>query len=176
MTPNTIAAHVTVKDIVGSLLGSTRIIRYTMNDIKPTTIQNQRDRDRSMSKKETNLTPKETTTAVESRQPETVFLPSTDLYEKDDGWVLEADLPGVTQADLDIEFERGVLTLQAKRHAERAGRLLHREFDPVVYRRRFKIGDLVDAERISARLVNGVLTLDLPKAEAVKPRKIKVNL
>lgn len=129
-----------------------------------------------MSKQETNLTPKETTAVVESGKPETVFLPSTDLYEQDDGWVLEADLPGVTQADLSIEVERGVLTLQAEPRTRRAGTLLHREFDPVVYRRRFKIGDLVDAEKISARLVNGVLTLDLPKAERAKPRKIEVRL
>jgi len=130
-----------------------------------------------MSQKEKNLTTKEETTAVvENRKPVSVLIPSTDLYETEDGWVLEADLPGVTQDDLDIEFERGVLTLQAEARTGRAGTLRHREFSPAVYRRRFRIGDRVDADRISAKLEHGVLTLDLPKAEAVKPRKIEVSL
>lgn len=130
-----------------------------------------------MSNKETNLTPKaETTEVVEAARPKNLFLPSTDLYETEDGWVLEADLPGVTREDLDIEVEQGMLTLNAEARTGRAGTVLHREFRPVVYRRRFQIGDQVDADRISARLENGVLTLGLPKAEAMKPRQIKVSL
>jgi len=129
-----------------------------------------------MSNKETNRTPEaETTAMVEAAKPENLFLPSTDLYQTEDGWVLEADLPGVTRDDLDIEVEQGVLTLNAEARTGRAGTVLHREFSPVVYRRRFQIGDQVDADRISARLENGVLTLGLPKAEAMKPRKIEVN-
>ena len=55
------------------------------------------------------------------------------------------------------------------------GTLLHRESRPHNYRRTFEIDPSIDVEKISARIIQGVVTLTLPKAEEVKPRKITVS-
>ncbi len=118
--------------------------------------------------------PQQTETVV--KKTEACYTPSTDLYEVEGGWVLKADLPGVNRSDLDLQIDKGVLTLEATARTGQPGRCFHQEFNPATFYRRFDIGDLVNVENIDARLENGVLTLLLPMAEAVKPRKIKVNL
>ncbi len=98
-----------------------------------------------------------------------------DLYEIENGWIIEADLPGASRGDLSIQVDQGVLTLQAEARTGRAGRPFHQEFGPATYLRRFRVGDRVDAEGISAQLVNGVLTLHLPLAEKARPRVIEIK-
>lgn len=102
--------------------------------------------------------------------------PLVDILETEDELLLFADLPGVTQDDVDIRFENGELTLHARR-ALAAGNweawLLENETGD--YFRAFRISEQVDASRIWAELKNGVLTLHLPKVETAKPRKISVK-
>ena len=97
--------------------------------------------------------------------------PAVNLYETADGWTLEADLTGVTRDQLHIEVEQGVLTLHAEAHTGLPGTRVHAEFDPVIYDRKFQLGDTVDLEKISAALNDGVLRLTLPRVEASKPRR-----
>jgi HSP20 family molecular chaperone IbpA len=112
--------------------------------------------------------------AVEA--PSACYTPRVDLVELEDAFVLYADMPGVKSEDLDIQFENGELTLHGKCAAP-AGRpnVLATEYGFGDYYRTFTLGQHFDAEKISAELKQGVLTLRVPKAEVVRPRKIPVQ-
>lgn len=106
----------------------------------------------------------------------TTYTPRFDIVETDDELVLYGDLPGVAKDDLDVRFENGELTVQAKvasRHAEHE--FLYGEYGIGDFHRSFSISQTIDAEKISAELHNGVLTLHLPKVETAKPRRIAVK-
>ena len=95
-----------------------------------------------------------------------------------DALAVEALLPGVSQEDVNIAIDRGVLTITAKRHgAETAqGEQWHlREFNPGQFSRSLSLPFPVETEQASATFSNGVLTLTLPKAEAAKPRRIQIG-
>lgn len=105
------------------------------------------------------------------------FQPHVDILEKPDELLVLADMPGVSAEDVDIEFENGTLTIDG-RVAERrpAGRgYLVREYGVGDFHRSFQVSESIDAQRITAECRDGVLTLHLPKVEAVKPRKIAVR-
>ena len=109
-------------------------------------------------------------------QESKTYSPRFDIRETDDELVLYGDLPGVLPEDLDIRFENRELSIQAKvtpRHCQ--GKTHCNEYGVGDYHRTFSVAETIDGEAISAELKNGVLTLHLPKAEAVKPRRIKVQ-
>jgi len=102
--------------------------------------------------------------------------PLANIVETSDGYVLEAEMPGVDKNGLQVTVENGELVILGRRTAyESPGTLLYGETRPVDYRRVFEIDHSIDSARITAKVENGVLTLTLPKAEAVKPRKIVVG-
>jgi len=104
------------------------------------------------------------------------YTPRVDILETDNELLLFADLPGVKEGDVDIRFENGELTLSARRQqppTAARGWLLENEVGD--FFRAFRIAETVDAGKIWAELKKGVLTLHLPKVEAVKPRKITVK-
>lgn len=106
----------------------------------------------------------------------TTYTPRFDIVETDDELALYGDLPGVAKDDLDVRFENGELTVQAKvasRHTEHE--FLYGEYGIGDFHRSFSIDETIDAEKISAQLHNGVLTLHLPKVETAKPRRITVK-
>ena len=105
-----------------------------------------------------------------------VYSPAVDILRTDDALTLVADLPGVRKADLEIGIEDGVLTIAAPvAEVEARQKPLYREYGVGGYLRRFVLSDKIDQARISAELENGVLTVTLPKAERLKPRKIEVK-
>ena len=105
-----------------------------------------------------------------------VQVPPVDLYETDDGWILVADIPGARKEDLDLEVDKGVLTIHARRDGDAPeGRVIHEEFERSDYFRSFPLSDQVDRTRITANVVGGQLTIALPKADAIRPRKINVE-
>lgn len=102
--------------------------------------------------------------------------PPVDILELPEELVLMVDLPGVKADDVDVHFERGELTVKAKREATpRSGRGLVEEFLPGDFSRGFLISQDIAADRIAAELKNGVLVVHLPKAETAMPRKIAVK-
>lgn len=103
-----------------------------------------------------------------ARQNVRWMAPAVDIYEIDEEMVLQADLPGVEDAGLDIQVSRGVLTLEA---VIEAGAEERREG----FYRQFKLSDRIDADAGDAALKDGVLTLRLPKKEAAKPKRIAVK-
>mgnify|MGYP003574555597 CR=1 FL=1 len=103
------------------------------------------------------------------------YSPSVDIYENKEAITLLADIPGVEKTDLDIDVENQKLTLTGLLRTE------NKKLDPVYteygiggYSRTFKLGDTIDQSKISASLKDGVLTLILPKADRLKPRKIEI--
>jgi len=122
-------------------------------------------------KRETTQTP-----TVERTHEGTMFTPRFDIWENDSELLLQGDLPGVDPKDLDIRFEKHELTIHGHvepRHAER--RALYGEYDVGDFYRSFAIGETIDTTKISAEMKHGVLTLHLPKTDAVRPRRIAVK-
>jgi len=101
--------------------------------------------------------------------------PRCDIFENKDELLLVADLPGVTQDTLRIHLDSEQLSLEGRPAEEPEGTPLQREFRLVDYRRSFLVPDVIDREKVSAELKNGVLHLHLPKSAAVKPRRIEVK-
>jgi HSP20 family molecular chaperone IbpA len=124
-----------------------------------------------------DLTRREEGTPAERTQTGPVFTPAVDIYEDQESLVVLADLPGVAPEDLAIRLENDTLTLEARSlaSAEPEGEELLGEFRPGAYYRQFTLSEAIDREGIDARLSDGVLKLVLPKAEAVKPRRIQVQ-
>jgi HSP20 family protein len=113
---------------------------------------------------------------VERIRSGVTYTPRFDIFETDEELVLMGDLPGVAPEDLDIRFEDSVLTVDGRVAPRHEGHeALYCEYGIGDFRRSFNVGDAIDASKISAELKNGVLTLHLPKTEAVKPRRIEVK-
>ncbi len=103
-------------------------------------------------------------------------IPEVDILEAKDEYVLQADMPGVSKDDLEVLLEGNDLTIVGhRRQALPAGDVLVAEIEPRDYRRSFVLDPMIDGNRITARIEHGVLTVQLPKAEAVKPRRIKIT-
>jgi HSP20 family protein len=102
--------------------------------------------------------------------------PEVNIFETKDGYVLEAEMPGVNKQGLEITLEGNEITITGHRAAEQLpGEALFRESRDWDYRRVFELDPAIDTGRIAAKMEQGVLTLTLPKSERVKPRKITVD-
>lgn len=113
---------------------------------------------------------------AEATPERTVTLtPRVDILEREDELLLYVDLPGVQAKDLDIRFENGEMSLSGRRTAHYPGKPWLWEFEPGSFFRAFRVTEQIAADKISADLKNGVLTVRLPKVEAAKPRRIAVK-
>lgn len=112
----------------------------------------------------------------DTRSQERYVTPAVDIYETLDGLVVKADLPGVTKDGLDLRVENNLLTIRGRASHCAPGEMLYREYQLSNFFRQFELSDKVDQQNISAELKHGVLTLNLPKAEEAKPRKIDVRV
>ncbi len=121
------------------------------------------------------LKPNAAPAAADDARAATV-VPRVDVLETENEFLLLADLPGVRPDGVDIRFEHGELTVHGSRPAPGGDRRpLLGEYHGANFHRVFAVTDTVAADRIEADLKNGVLTVRLPKIEAVKPRKIAVR-
>jgi len=123
-------------------------------------------------------TPENRTAAREPQRPERRgwLQPQVNIVEEQDGFLLEAEMPGVNKDGLEVLVEGNDLTIIGRRSEQLdAAQLVYRESYDRDYRRSFELDPAIDAGRISARMENGVLFLRLPKAEKLKPRKITVE-
>lgn len=109
-------------------------------------------------------------------RPVNYVAPEVNIFETGDGYVLEAEMPGVTKAGLEITLEDCEMTIIGNREISSGpGEALLRESRDASFRRVFQLDPAIDTARITARVDQGVLTLTLPKSEKVKPRKISVE-
>jgi HSP20 family protein len=101
---------------------------------------------------------------------------TANIREDKDGYVVEAEMPGVTKDGLEVTVENGELVIVGRRAPlQVGGRVLYRESRGLDYRRAFELDPAIDTTKITAKIEQGVLTVLLPKAESVKPRKIAVS-
>lgn len=104
-----------------------------------------------------------------------VFLPAVDIFESEEGITLVADMPGVTAKGLSVDLKNNILTIRGEAKSKEEGRhIIYREYQVGNYFRNFTLSEAIDQTKIQARLKDGVLTLELPKAEKAKPRQIEV--
>src|SRR5437868_1033953 len=116
-----------------------------------------------------------TASPEQPRQTEFVA-PEVNIFETKDGYVVEAEMPGVNKEGLEITLEGNEITIVGHRHVDAlAGAPLFRESHNKDYRRMFELDPAIDTGKTSARMEQGVLTLTLPKSEKVKPRRITVD-
>jgi HSP20 family protein len=127
-----------------------------------------------------DLKPQEkVTVATDAEQTKSgpVFVPHVDIFESEDAMTLMADMPGVEKDGLSINLEENVLTIKGDvKTQETPARVLYREYETGDYYRQFSLSEVIDQEKISATLRDGVLTLVLPKVEPAKPRRIEVQV
>ena len=111
----------------------------------------------------------------EKRYP--LVRPATDIIEREDGFHIFRDLPGVRREDLVIDLHDNELKVSGKavHPAQVKGETLAMEFTSGEYTRTFTLSDAVNRENIKANMKNGVLELHLPKAEKLQPKRIEIQ-
>lgn len=108
-----------------------------------------------------------------------MWAPSVDIYETDDAVVVKAEVPGIEKDQVGIEVKDGILTLRGERKFEREVKeenyhRMERSYGTFV--RSFSVPASVNPEKITAKLKDGVLEVQLPKEERAKPKQIKVEV
>lgn len=105
------------------------------------------------------------------------YRPDVDIVESSEGITLAADLPGADAASIDVKYEQGTLSISSSipLRQEESTKYLLNEYGVGDYHRRFTISEDIDATKIEANYVDGVLTVRLPKPEVAQPRKIAVK-
>lgn len=108
---------------------------------------------------------------------EEVFRPAVDIVEDADKILITADLPGVSQEQLELQVDKDTLVLKGERKLTRSESEHYRRFERAGgnFERTFRLPPTVDVEKISAAMKDGVLTLTLPKKAEAQPRQIKIN-
>jgi HSP20 family protein len=106
------------------------------------------------------------------------WLPSVDVREEKDRFVVQVDLPGVDKKDIEILAEKGVLTIKGERHAEtKSGDASFERVERVAgkFLRRFTLPETAQADAITAKQTNGVLEVSIPKQPQVQPKRVEVQ-
>jgi HSP20 family protein len=113
---------------------------------------------------------------TEVRPSEHSIAPTASVIEENDGYTLWVEMPGVNKEGLELSIENNELTIVGRRSLPAIdGTLIHRESRSENFRRLFELDPSIDANKISAKMEQGILTVTLPKAEHVKPRTIAVS-
>ena len=111
-----------------------------------------------------------------NNQRQEFVAPPVNIFETKDGYVLEAEMPGVNTQGLEVTLEGNEVTIVGRRSTESvSGEPVFRECQRADYRRVFELDPAIDTGKVAARMEQGMLTLTLPKSERVKPRKITVS-
>lgn len=113
---------------------------------------------------------------TEQREQKTL-LPAVDIIEESSALTLVADMPGVTHDTLKVELDNNVLSLEGEINLNMPEGLsaLHAEVRGQRFARRFNLSHEIDGDAISARIINGVLTVTLPKKDSHRTRRIEVQ-
>jgi len=102
--------------------------------------------------------------------------PPVNVFEIKDGYVIQAEMPGVAKDGLEVTVEGSELVIVGRRQPDEVkAQRLHRESHGADYRRVFELDPAIDSSRIEAKVEQGLLTLRLPTSERAKPQKIAVS-
>ena len=105
------------------------------------------------------------------------YQPATDILEREDGFYIYMDLPGVKREDMTIDLQEDELTVTGRTSMPPVDKehFVEMQFGDCEYVRSISITDIVDRERIKANLESGVLELHLPKVEKTQPKRIEIQ-
>lgn len=105
------------------------------------------------------------------------FIPRVDIYETKEALFLIADMPGVDEKTVDVELEKNILKISGRVENGKVKdyNLVFSEYEVGDYERTFTLSDEIDRDKIKATVKQGVLRLELPKADKVKPKKIAIK-
>jgi HSP20 family protein len=112
------------------------------------------------------------------RVPVRTEFPALDIIEQENEIVVNAELPGMKKEDVKITFEKNVLMIGGERkpvELSEKTKVLLKETQSESFDRSVRLGYEIDSAKISAEMSNGILTITLPKTEAVKAREISIN-
>ena len=101
------------------------------------------------------------------------------VIENEDNYTLTAEVPGLTEKDIEIEIKDGLITLKGHSEESQEKEEEHyrmKEFSRRSFERSFRVGEGIDPDKISAQLTHGVLTVVLPRREEAKPKTVKVEI
>jgi HSP20 family protein len=126
---------------------------------------------------EKDLQKTQNTAVTEKIRNVKTFVPRVDIYETKESLFLIADMPGVDEKNVDVELEKNLLTISGRVENGKMKdyNLVFSEYEVGDYEREFTLSDEIDREKIKATVRQGVLRLEMPKAEKVKPKKIAIN-
>jgi len=105
--------------------------------------------------------------------------PKVNVYEYDDRVGIIAEIPGLDKKDLKIDVEEGILIISGDKHGlfdDNGAKVLRRELKGSSFKRQFELGELLDGEKIKASFKDGLLSIDIPKVEQEKPKKVSVKI
>jgi HSP20 family molecular chaperone IbpA len=121
--------------------------------------------------------PKRESGIQEQTRPGRTFVPSVDIVETPEALWLWADVPGVDENSIEVRLENGRLSIEGRvapgDYADLAP--VYTEYNVGDFVRSFRISDAIDGERVRAKVTDGVLELELPKAESARPRRIPIS-
>jgi len=105
------------------------------------------------------------------------YVPEVDIYESPQSLWLWVDMPGVTEQNIDVQVANNVLSIEGRVSVTEYAALnpLYTEYNVGNYARQFTLANTIDTEKIAARMRDGVLELELPKADHAQPRRIAVT-
>ncbi len=105
------------------------------------------------------------------------WIPSVNVFEQPDSFLVRADLPGVEPKDIQITADKGVLSVTGERRLERPDDNSGARFERVEGRflRRFTLPENVNTDDIRARHLNGVLEVTIPKVAAPEPKRVSIE-
>lgn len=118
------------------------------------------------------------TEVVKNNDNKSYIIPTVDISETDDSFILKADMPGVKKDDLDIVIDNEELEIKGKFSQAYLGNddeLIYQEYKAYDYYRKFNIGNNIDNDKVIAEINQGILNLTLPKREKLKPKKIDIK-
>jgi HSP20 family protein len=110
---------------------------------------------------------------------DTVWNPSVDILETEDGYELKAEVPGLKKEDIQVSLEDGLLTIRGEKKQENeTGKKNYHSVERVFgkFERSFRLPENVKGDAIHAKYDNGVLSIEIPKSEAAKPKQIEVSV
>lgn len=131
-----------------------------------------------MSEQELITQQKQEVQTEEQTRPGRTYVPHVDIFETDNALWLRADMPGVQEDSIEISVEKNVLSIEGWVALEdyQDQTPIYTEYRVGNYQRRFNLSGAIDSDKIHARLTDGVLELELPKAESAKPRRIALQV